>query len=843
MAADAERLARFDREAKTLAALNHPNIAAIYGLERSHGQTALVMELVEGATLADRIALGPIPVDEAIAIARQIAEALEAAHEQGIIHRDLKPSNIKLRSDGVVKVLDFGLAKALEPQRAAIDVSHSPTIASPTMMSGVGVLLGTAAYMSPEQARGKAVDKRADIWAFGAVLYEMLTGKRAFEDEDVSMTLSKVLQREPDFDALPPAVPTRVKQTLRVCLRKDAKQRVGDIRDVRLVLEGAFETTAAHVNQGAVAQPIWQRPLAVAAATAIVTVMVVGLAAWNLWPIAEPQMVHRFTYDLPPGQEFRSQGRPVMALSPDGRHFVYNTPDGLYVRSMAALEARLIPGTQATLSNPFFSPDGESVGFFENGQLKRISLSGGAAVTICAAANPFGVSWGTDNTIFFGQAKGIMRVSANGGTPELVVSAQKGEQVYGPQLLPDGDGVLFTVTTASGAARWDAAQVVVQSLSSGKRTVVVQGGSDARYLPTGHLLYALADGLFAVAFDADRREARGGPISVAERVMRAPLPAANTAAANYAVSNQGTLVYALDHGNMEMRTLVWVDREGREEPISAPARNYQYPRLSPDGMRVALDLFDEIWIWDLARETLTRFTFGQARDTYPVWTPDGRRIVFGSGESGPPNLFWKPADGSGTAERLTQSPSVQYPSAVSPDGMRVVFREEGATQDLMTVALTGERRVAPLVQSTFNELNGEISPDGRWLAYQSNESGEMQVYVRPFSNGPGGIQQISTAGGTRPLWSRKGQELFYLAPTGALMSVAITGGATWAAGRPVQLFEGRYFVPQGGAVGRTYDVSPDDKRFLMITADETANNTIVIVQNWQEELKRLVPTK
>ena len=416
-ATDPERLARFRREAQVLASLNHPNIAHVYGLEQSNGAQALVMELVEGPTLADRITHGPIPVDEALPMAKQIAEALEAAHEQGIIHRDLKPANIKVRPDGTVKVLDFGLAKALEPAGAiSPSLSQSPTITSPAMMTGVGVLLGTAAYMSPEQARGKVVDKRTDIWAFGCVLYEMLTGQRAFPGEDVTDTLAAVVRSEPQWDALPDTMSPSLRVFVRRCLHKDCKQRVGDIRDVRLALEGAFDVSHAPPPP-AVSPPLWRRA---SAAGLVLGGLLVGVIAWSLWPSVKPQPVHRFTHTLMPDQVFRSFGRSVMALSRDGRHFVYNTADGLYLRSMGALEARPISGTEAASTNPFLSPDGESVGFYENGTLKRISISGGVSVVICPATNLSGANWEADNTILFGQPTGIMRVSANGGTPDLV---------------------------------------------------------------------------------------------------------------------------------------------------------------------------------------------------------------------------------------------------------------------------------------------------------------------------------------------------------------------------------------------------------------------------------------
>jgi eukaryotic-like serine/threonine-protein kinase len=871
-ASDPDRLARFQREAEVLASLNHPNIGAIHGLEESDSTRALVMELVEGATLADRIAQGPIPVDEAIAIARQIAEALEAAHEQGIIHRDLKPANIKLRSDGVVKVLDFGLAKALEPQRAAIDVSHSPTIASPTMMSGVGVLLGTAAYMSPEQARGKAVDKRADIWAFGAVLYEMLTGKRAFDGEDVTDTVAAVVRSEPKWNALPDAVSPSVRVFLRRCLHKDPKQRVGDIRDVRLALEGVFETAVTQASEAtvALARATWRRYL-VPVLASLVTAVIVSLASWMLWPATEPPLVNRFNVPLPEGLQFRNTGRPVMAFSPDGRRFVYNSTAGLYLHAMGELSSRLIPGTEASLTNPAFSPDGQSVAYFQGNQLKRIAISGGAPVVICAAANPFGISWERDNTILFGQREGIMRVSAAGGTPELVVRAKNDEQMHGPQMLPDGASVLFTVTGVTSERRWDQADIAVQSLRTDQRTVVLKGGSDARYVPTGHLVYALGNDLFAVAFDAKRREVRGGPVSVIEDVMRAVPANLTTATANYGISNQGTLVYATGGASAAIqRTLVWVDRAGQEQVIPAPTRAYTYPRLSPDGTRVALDIRDQendIWIWDLTRQTLTRLTFDPAADTYPVWSPDSRRLIFASTRSGRNNIYWQTADGTGAPDRLTDSGD-QSPFTIAPDGSQIVFREgvqgpsglvPSVQNDLMRLLMgspdrtpsnAASRSRMPLIQTRFNELNAEISPDGRWLAYQSNESGHYEIYVRPFPAVDSGRWQVSENGGRTPAWARSGDELFYLAPSNTIMGVRVEGSSSWRGSTPTMVLRAMpYYLPPEGAgeAGRTFDVAADGKRFLMIKpgSGDTAPppQRVIVVENWVEELKRLVPTK
>ena len=866
-ARDPERLARFEREARTLASLNHPNIAHVHGLERSGGTTALVMEFVGGPTLADRVAQGPIAVQEALLIAKQIAEGLEAAHEQGIVHRDLKPANIKVRSDDTVKILDFGLAKALEPASATSpSVTTSATITSPTLMTGIGVLLGTAAYMSPEQARGKQADKRADVWAFGCVLFEMLTGTRAFEDEDVSMTLSKVLQREPNFDLLPSDVPACVRQTIQLCLRKPLKDRLPDMATVRLALDGAFETPAPSGAQLVVVARPLRRPATVASA-AVVAVLLTGLGAWGVWPDAEPRTVNRFAYDLPAGQSFRNPGRPVIAFSRDGRHFVYNTAGGLYLRAMDALDARLIPGTEGSLTtSPFFAPDGESIGYLQAGQLKRISVSGGAAVVICAATNPFGVSWERDDTIFFGQGDGIMRVSANGGEPQLVIRAKEGEQVHGPQLLPDGDSVLFSATSAVGENRWDEAEVVVQSLSTGKRTVVLKGGSDARYLPTGHLVYALGDVLFAVAFDIRRPGVRGGPVPVIDGVARAAIPLNNTAAANYGVSDNGTLVYvavgtrggfgSFSGPPVPLSTLVWVDREGREEPLPAPPRPYLFPRLSPDGSRVAFDIWDQevdIWTWDLGRDILTRLTFDPEVEAKPTWTPDGRRLIWASARTGRFNLYWQAADGTGMAEQVTEGPNGQFPGNFTPDGRTLVFEENVRPfPDLMVLSLDGERRVTPLLETNFIERNPELSPDGRWLAYESNESGPFQIYVRPFPAVNNGRWQVTTDGGGQPYWARTGRELFYMAPDGRLMGARVDvarGGAAFATGMPTALMGAAGYLGEAENLpARTYDASPDASRFLRLklkegeSSDKGAPRSVIVVQNWTEELTRLVPT-
>ena len=627
VASGGERLARFQREAEVLASLNHPNIGAIYGLEDAAGSKALVMELVEGPTLADRIAQGAIPLDEALPIAKQITEALEAAHEQGIIHRDLKPANIKLRPDGVVKVLDFGLAKALEPTGSDVLASQSPTITTPAMTQA-GMILGTAAYMSPEQAKGRTVDKRSDVWAFGAVLYEVLSGQRAFDGEDMTDVLGAVVRLEPAWDVLPLDTPPVLTMFLKQCLKKDPKQRVPDIAAMRLALEGAFETGVSEAAASiAVSQPaVWRRawPLAVAS---LVTAVVVSFG-WSAWPTSpEPRPVTRFVDESSVGRVIGDNSRPLMAFSPDGRHFVYVTREGLYLRPMEALEARLLSGS--LLTSPFFSPDGQPVAYWDQAakQLARVGLTGGAPVPIAPAPlNIFGASWAPDDTILFGQPEGILRVSANGGAPELMIPTGEGELMGSPHLLPDGESVLFSVTTGTGRTRWDAAQIAVQSLRTGERTVVLSGGSDARYLPTGHLVYALGDGLFAVAFDVDRLEVQGRPVLVVEGVMRSRSAIEGTGTANYGVSDQGTLVYLRRSSAFRHEgRLALVDRDGGQELLDVRLAAYVGPRLSPDGTRLVVQTREEsgedvVWVYDLSGDTQMRRLALDGNNISPIWT-------------------------------------------------------------------------------------------------------------------------------------------------------------------------------------------------------------------------------
>jgi serine/threonine-protein kinase len=832
------------------------------------------MELVDGPTLADLIVAGtagrrggsldppgasdpPGSLDppEAIRIARQIAHALEAAHERGITHRDLKPSNVKIAADGSVKVLDFGLAKLSSgsdsSMRSAIEVTASPTLMSPTLATGVGVILGTAAYMSPEQARGKAVDKRADIWAFGCVLYEMLTGSRAFSGEDVSDTLAGILRGDPDWSLLPSGVSPIIRQYLKRCLAKDPAQRVHDIADVRLALEGAFDVSVESVPAPAMRPPrTWKRISLLA--SAVITAGAVGaVATWMLLRQAPPSVVRLSVIHSGGSLIAPTAGDPDVAVSPDGSRIAYISVEQgrptLYVRSLDKLQELRIEGS-GTPRSPFFSPDGASVGFSDGSTIKRISANGGPAVTIASALGfARGASWGDDDTIVLGTPQGLMRVSIGGGKPAQLTKPGDGEADLFPEILPGGRAVLFTrvpgVARSSNASN---AQVAVVDLASGTIRMLAPG-SHARYASSGHLVYGFEGTLRAVPFDVKALTVTGNPVVVVDRVVTKA-----SGAANFALSQRGTLVYeAGDVTAGAERTLVWVDRAGREEPLPIAKRSYGYPRVSPDGKRVALDIRDQendIWVLDLARGTLQRLTFDPGANRGASWTPDGKRVVFSADREGAESLFWQNADGSGAPERLTtaQSGKPEVPYAVTPDGKQVMYGSPGQPPfDLFTVRLDSERKQTPLLAAPqYSEHNAEVSPDGRWLVYQSDESGSNEIYVRRFPT-LDSRSQVSNGGGTRPVWSRDGRELFYLKADGAMVAVPVerSDGTAFVMGAAKALFEGQYF---NTLAGRTYDVSPDGKRFLMIKnaapSSVQAAPQLTVVLSWFEELKRLVPS-
>jgi serine/threonine protein kinase/Tol biopolymer transport system component len=845
-ARDTDRVARFQREAKLLASLNHPNIAAIHGLEESGGTNFLVLELVAGETLADQLKRGPIPVEESLKLALQIADALEAAHEKGVIHRDLKPANIKVTPDGKVKVLDFGLAKAFAGEPVDFNLSNSPTLSNAATQQGV--ILGTAAYMSPEQARGKSVDKKADIWAFGCVLYEMLTGQAAFQGEDVTEILAAVVKGGANLDLLPANLHPRVREVITRCLQKDLKRRYSSITDARYEIEQALADPS-----GVLVQPVatvehrtkLQAMMPWLGAAVILTVVIAAVAVWNLRK-SEPHRIMRFSYDLPADQQFDIN--PMLghlsAVSPDGSQFAYTTGKGLYLRSVDQLDARLILGADKAPRSPFFSPDGKWLGYWSqaDGKLKKISISGAAPVSLCDVSWLFGAIWYPDNTIVYSDVtKGIMRVSADGGTPETLVKGL----TAAPQVLPDGKSVLFTDVTTAPSYR-----IVVQPLGSGKRKELF-AGAVARYLPTGHLVYGLEGNLYAVPFNLDKLEVVGGAVPIVE------------SAAHFAISNSGTLVYIpgpADVSTPYQRTLVWVDRKGKEQPVAAAPNDYRSPRISPDGTKLAFAVNagskSDIWIWDIVRENMTRLTLNEASSS-PLWTLDGRRIAFISSWENKTAIYCKTADGTGEDEKLgSAADRALIPWSWSSDGKTLVLIELataeggggiGVNFDIGALSIEGDHKRSPLLQEKYIELQPKISPDGRWMAYMSNESGKGEVYVRPFPDVNKSKCQVSTSGGNSPLWSKDGRELFYRNDD-SVVAVAVQTEPMFKPGKPEVLFRGTY-VPLSLQDAHPWDISPDGKRFLMMKPPASPGSAegglrkINIVLNWFEELKQRVPVK
>jgi len=838
MAADSDRLARFEREAKLLAALNHAYIGTIYGLDEHEGTQFIAMELVEGRTLEDKLKDGALLVEDALRIALQIAEALEAAHQKGVVHRDLKPANIMVTSDGVVKVLDFGLAKALSGDPDTASPAHSPAVS--LAMTQQGLLLGTAGYMSPEQASGQATDQRADIWAFGVLLYEMLTGVPLFAGESMPHILADILRTEPDWSRLPRSLHPRLRLLLERCLEKNVRDRYHSIADVRVDIEKVLRDPSG-VSQppstlAASVQPLWRRVLPTTAL--VIVAVVITAVAVRVGTRPEPRPINRFEHPLPVGQTFRFPEYNVLACSRDGRSIAYNAADGIYLRSMDDLEARLIPGTAGQIAGIELSPDGQSIVYVTPGDyLNRMSIGGGTPFTYDAAPGGAYLSYDFAEWIVY-RSGGIRRVPADGGIPELIVRNTDGEEIISHRLLPDGDSVLFSATRTGSP---DDAQIFLQSIATGERTLLVASGADARYVPSEHLVYAFRDGLYAVAFDLATLTVSGVPVQVAQGVMRS-----SAGSANYCISDDGTLVYMSGASATEDRRLLWVDRESNVEPIAAPPRQYQSPRLSPDGTKIAISALDEdvdIHIWDLMSARLTRLTFDPGQDRWPLWYDD-KRLIYLPDEGG---NTWLAADGSGAPEPLeVDENDGGFPTSFVPDrsGL-VVFGGRGAgSDDIALVPLDGVGEVRVLLEASADERHPEISPDGRWLAYVSNESGTDEVYVRPFPDvNAGGLWEISGGdGGTEPLWARDGEELFFRR-NGAVLGVRIQPGSGFSHGNPEIIFEGPY--PQEINGGRSYDISPDGKRFLMLAsvADPSAAPRIVIVQNWVEELKRLVPTE
>jgi serine/threonine-protein kinase len=836
---DREHIARFEREARVLASLNHPHIGVVHGLEEVDGRQALVMELVDGEDLAACLTRGPLPPIEALEIARQVAEALEAAHAQGIVHRDLKPANIKRRPDGEVKVLDFGLAKPLAwsaDTRAA---------------TRTGVIGGTPAYMSPEQARGESVDAQADIWSFGVVLFELLTGVSAFARKTTAETLVAVFSAAPDYTRLPGSTPPRVRHLIRRCLEKDRRRRLKHIGDARLELEEAISQPGTDsdfppAHPGApVAPTAWSRGRAAALAGAALAAGVVVGALWRA-PGPSPAPVVR---TMIPADALFSNTDRSFSFMPDGRSVAYISGDArqILVRPLDALEPTIILTTAAYIRGMFPSPDGRWLSFVENNfTLKKIPATGGAPVTVATMDGPSrGAAWGPDDTVVFASGApdtGLQRV-ASGGGPVTVLTrpdAARGERDHvQPAWLPGGRHVLFTILPARGGL--DAAKIAILDLATGSTRTVLEGGYGARYIDGGHLVYAAAGALWATRFDPSRLETQGAPAEVLKSVIIETVGATS----ELDVTRDGTLAYLRGAIADYSVVPVWVDRNGRETPVAAPPGAYRHPRLSPDGKRLAIDPQGfgqgDLYIWELARPwaSAVRMTVAPGNDWYPVWTPGSRRMVFGSWRGGGFSNLYTLDLQTGSTERLTDSPDMQLPTSVTPDGTTVIFHS--FTKSLQALRLDSRGEPITLVETPGEERNADLSPDGRWLAYEGESlsiPGRLDIYVRPFPDVNRGVWQVTRDGGTFPVWSRNGRELFYIRIDGTMVAVPVeASGSVWTAGAPVELFRGRYATREG-SLGRQYDVAPDG-RFLMLKPQATTETPhFVIVQNWVAELER-----
>ncbi len=820
-------LVRFRREARVLASLCHPNVASVYEFDEQGEAAFIVMELVPGETLASRLAHGPMPIAEALRVAGQVAAALQAVHDKGIVHRDLKPANIKITTDGLVKVLDFGLAK--HTGDAPVNAQLATRTADNT---GAGVTLGTAAYMSPEQARGWEVDRRTDVWAFGCVVFEMLTGGRAFGAATHADTIAAVLEREVDWSALPASTPASIMRLLRRCLTRDPKRRLRDIGDAQLELEDAV-TEGVPDRALRLDDPRRSPRLRLMAGAIFAIGLVIGGAA--LW-LGRPQpqlpgnAVH-FVVSVPSPAQLAGLDFPSLAIAPDGSMLAYVASRGsqtqLFVRPMNGLESRALPGTTNAVA-PFFSPDGRWIAFFAGGELKKVALSGGTPVTLCEAPVGLGGSWNQNDVIVFAATtgSGISQVSAFGGRPQRIstLDVEKGEFSHRwPEWLPGGRTILFTVGTVGS---WNDAQIVAQSLATGERTVLVQGGSNPRYLASGHLLYVRNGVIMSVRFDANGLRVNGAAAPILEGVLQS-----SDGAAQFSISPTGHAAYVEGAFGSEQRRLVMVGRDGVVTPLSVPPQPYQWPRVSPDGEKILVTIEGsppDLWVYDLRSSSLTQLTF-DAGATFAAWTRDGQRVVFTSARHGAPNLFVTAVTQPGPVEKVVSSDHMQIAGSWSADGETLAFveRRPDTGRDILLISPRERRPAQPWLASPSDESTPRISPDGRWLAYVSNQSGHDEVYVKGVASAERQYP-ISTGGGTEPVWGANSRELFYRTPDGMMM--AAFDGTTARESRARLLFKSEFV---GGTIDSpNYDVMPDGQRFVMVQRQSAAATSLHVLMNW-----------
>jgi len=852
VANDEDRLRRFKQEARATSALNHPNILTIYDIG-THGEAPfIVAELLEGEELRERLNGGPLPSRKALDYAQQVAQGLAAAHEKGIIHRDLKPENLFVTHDGRVKILDFGLAK-LKPQHNAVVSSE---IETQKQITDPGTVMGTVGYMSPEQVRGHELDHRSDIFSLGSILYEMLSGQRAFRRETMAETMTAILKEEPpELNESNAKINPQLEKIVRRCLEKQPARRFQTTSDLGFALEALSGITGSSESQvrysGAApivpVQFLSRERLVWGALGLALGAVVAGIVFWLLIgrPTSGPttsQTVRQMTINLPDGEPLALAkfgpmgiGRTAVALSPDGSLLAYvaerNGKSQLYLRALDRFDAKLIAGTEGAYS-PFFSPDGRSLGFFSENKLKKVSLQGGEPVTLCEARIPHGGSWGPDDTIVFADSEGnnLARVSASGGKPEVLSRTE--DRAFYPEFLPGGKAVLFSIKVQNP----DYGQIAVLSLGTGERRVILEGGTNPRYSASGHMVFARAGAILAAPFDLSRLQVTGPAVTLIEGIR-----IEEWGAAQFALSTEGTLVYVTG-GPAWIGKLTWVDHQGISKPLAAPAQAYGPLSLSPDGLRLAATVVgatSDVWVYELTRGTFTRLTV-EGSNYRPVWTPDGKRIVYQ--RSIGPNKFqivWQLADGSGVEEVLTTSDYPWTPASLSPSGKLLALNQNAADtgSDLSILSLDGDRKPYSWLKTKFNEWGATFSRDGKWVAYCSDESGQYEIYVRAFPDASG-KRQISTGGGEEVIWSPDGRALFYREGL-KWMSVAVQTQPEFSADAPKMMFEGPYLnVP-----GVSYDVAPDGLHFIMIEENQKQAPTthLNVVLNWFEELKRRVP--